>query len=212
MSKARFALVALATGVALAGCGPGPVSVAPSEPATSPSSEPSTDPATSPVVSAAPTAEPSSALASPIVGEWVSEFRCDHIVEILTEGGYGGTVVSTIVGNGLLPGVTSNEQIADPANPCDGAVVMAHSHAFTADGQFFSYDDGHGQVDAGRYEIVDADTVAINATPFTFTIDGDALTLAPDLPADCASTACAGVGQWATMVAQPGLTWERVPD
>ena len=208
MSKARVALLLVTAGLVLAACGTSALSTEPGVPATSPSTAP--DPTA--IATAEPSAEPSSAVVSPIVGEWVSEFRCEHIVEALTAGGYASTILSTIVGNGLLPGVTSPDQVADPEAPCVGAVVMAHSHAFTQDGQFYSYDDSHAQVDAGRYEIVDADTLAINATPFTFAIDGDTMTLVPDLPADCASTPCAGVGQWATMVAQPGLTWERVPD
>lgn len=210
MSKARVAAGVMMASLWFAACGTSGVSVGPTGATTS--TAPSAEPTTTPTTTAEPTAEPTTAVTSPIVGEWVSEFRCEHIVEVLTAGGYGGTVISTIVGNGLIPGVTSDDQIGDPADPCAGAVVLAHSHAFTADGQFFSYDDGHAQVDAGRYEIVDADTLAINSTPFTYVVDADTLTLVPDLPANCASTPCAGAGQWATMVAQPGLTWERVPD
>ena len=151
--------------------------------------------------SLAPTPVPSEAAepAHPLIGEWMGEHRCEHIVEALTAAGFETTILDNIVGNGLLPGVSSVDQVADPTDPCAGAIVVPHSHAFTADGQFASYDGSHQRVDNGLLTIVDEDTFFIDRVSFTYEIDGDSLTLTPD-----EST------QWSTMVALPGLVWRRV--
>ena len=101
----------------------------------------------------------------------------------------------------MLSGVAGVDQIADPDDPCEGAIVVPHSHEFTADGRFASYDGSHQQVDDGAFTIVDEDTFAIDRTTFTYVVEGDELTIKADEPT-----------QWSTMVALPGLVWERVEE
>ena len=165
------------------------------EPTAAPTATTQPTPPSTPAASASPQAD------HPLIGEWMGEHRCERIVEILTAAKLENAILENIVGNGLLPGVSSVDQIADPTDPCAGAIVVPHSHAFTSDGLFASYDGSHQRVDDGVLAIVDEDTFLINQVPFTYEIDGDSLTITPDDPT-----------QWATMVAMPGLVWRRVPD
>ena len=136
---------------------------------------------------------------SPLVGTWVGEHRCETIVDVLTAAGFATSIPQTVVGNGLIPGITSPEEI-DPANPCAGAVVREHAHVFTDEGEFQSLDWDGAQVDDGQYFVESADVLSINGTTFRFALNGDALTLEPF-----------NKDQWATMVALPGTTWRRAP-
>ena len=93
------------------------------------------------------------AVASPLVGEWRRIQTCEEVLEILTKAGFNKQVaLENMAGNGFLPGVSSPDQIADPKQPCKGAVPQAHSHFFTADGQFGSKDHQGDQVDDGTYK------------------------------------------------------------
>jgi len=76
-------------------------------------------------------------------------------------------------------------------------------------GRFGSYDWNHRQVDEGTYRIVDADTVTIGDASFDFRIVGEAMTLSADIPPECSGT-CLPTYEWATMVALPGTTFQRV--
>ena len=175
--------------------------------ATGDASRPS---ATSVVTSAseAASAEPSTATA-PIVGVWRGEHDCEGIAGAFTDAGFDeAVIIETVVGNGLIPGVTSPTDIPDVAELCADATVLEHSHEFTADGQFFSYDQDGNQVDFGTYELVDDDTVAIGdqRVEFDFTIGGDHLTLEPQVEPGCLDFNC----QWAVMVAMPWSGMDRV--
>ncbi|HEX7196763.1 MAG TPA: hypothetical protein VF364_08015 [Candidatus Limnocylindria bacterium] len=147
-----------------------------------------------------------------IVGVWEGEHECEGIADALAEAGFEETVViENIVGNGLLPGVESPDEVTDVTQPCRDATTLEHSHEFTADGEFFSYDQDGEEVDFGNYELVDEDTLVIGApdrpdVTFDFTIEGDHLTLEPQLPAGCLEFEC----QWAVMVAMPWSGMDRV--
>jgi hypothetical protein len=147
-----------------------------------------------------------------IVGVWRGVHECEGIAEALATAGFDeAVIVETIVGNGLLPGVGSPDEVADVATACEEATPLEHSHEFTADGQFFSYDHDGEEVDFGTYEVVDDDTMVIGApdrpdVEFDFTIEGDHLTLVPQLPAGCLEFKC----QWAVMVAMPWSGMDRV--
>ena len=144
-----------------------------------------------------------------LVGLWRGEHDCEGIAEALADAGFDEPVIiENVVGNGLIPGVTSPADIPDVAELCADATVLDHSHEFTADGQFFSYDQDGNEVDFGTYELIDDDTVAIGdqRVEFDFTIDGDHLTLEPKIPAGCAEFECV----WAVMVAMPWGGMDRV--
>jgi hypothetical protein len=191
----------LACGLLLAGCAGGAgssVSPAPSIAAASPSETAS--------------AEPSTANAA-IVGVWRGEHQCEGIADALAEAGFDESVIiENIVGNGLVPGVDSPDDVAGVSEACEEATSLEHSHEFTADGEFFSYDQDGNEVDFGTYELIDDDTLSIGAPDrpdirFDFTIDGDHLTLEPQLPEPgCLEFEC----QWAVMVAMPWSGMERV--
>jgi hypothetical protein len=170
---------------------------------------PSPSPMSSPSASVA-AASPSGRPVSSLVGEWKGEARCELIVDALRAAGFENSIVDNIVSNGLLPGVTSVDQVGDARHLCRSAVVREHSHFFTADGSFGSYDWNHRQVDDGTYRIVDADTVTIGEASFDYRIVGETMTLSANIPADC-SAACLPTYEWATMVALPGTTFQRVP-
>jgi hypothetical protein len=158
--------------------------------------------------SEAVSAEPSAA-AAPIVGMWRGEHDCEGIAGALTAAGFDETVIiEAVVGEGLIPGVTSPADIPDLAELCADAMVLEHSHEFTADGQFFSFDQDGNEVDFGTYELVDDDTVAIGdqRVEFDFTIEGDHLTLEPQVEPGCLAFEC----QWAVMVAMPWSGMDRV--
>jgi len=133
---------------------------------------------------------------------------CATIVDLFTQANDAEAGVANVIGNGLIPGVTSVDQLADPANPCQDAIPRDHAHFFTADGEFGSLDFDGNPVDDGRYEVIDDDTLEINGTEFTYHVDGDSLTLDTPIP-DCAATACAFEDNWRLMVAMPGTTWTR---
>ena len=157
---------------------------------------------------ASPSAEPSTPNA-PIVGVWRGEHQCEGIASALAEAGFDDSVIiDAIVGNGLVPGTESPEDVAGVTEACEEATTLEHSHEFTADGQFFSYDQAGNEVDFGTYELVDDDTVAIGGqrVEFDFTIEGDHMTLEPQVEPGCLEFEC----QWAVMVAMPWSGMERV--
>jgi hypothetical protein len=150
------------------------------------------------------------AMTSPIVGVWRGEHKCEGIAGALADAGFSQSVIiETVVGNELLPGLP--DDISDVTALCEDAAVLEHSHEFTADGQFFSYNQDGEEVDFGTYELVDDDTISIGApdrkgVTFDFAIEGDQLTLEPQLEEGCLAFEC----QWAVMVAMPWSGMKRV--
>ncbi len=206
-SLATLGLVAIAL-VIVTACG----GSQPAGSVTGATPEPTLDAATPAAASSAatPPASSSPAAANPLTGEWLGVQRCEIFVEVLTAAGYPETIPETVVGNGLIPNVTDPAKLADPANPCEGAVEYPHSHSFTADGRFASWDGTHRQVDDGFYAIVDEDTLTIGSATFTYAIDGDQLMLAPDMEPNVSDRDPAIDWQWAATVALDGHPWTRV--
>ena len=56
-----------------------------------------------------------------LVGVWERETHCEELVSALTDAGLDRWVVEFVAGDGFVPGVTTPDQIADAANPCEGA-------------------------------------------------------------------------------------------
>ena len=97
---------------------------------------------------------------------------------LLDDAGLDEFVAESVYGNGLVPGASSEADLKDPSQPCLGAVRRAHSHFFTATGEFGSRDFNGQRVDDGHYVIQESSTeIAMNGTPFGFYVDGDELTL-----------------------------------
>jgi hypothetical protein len=96
---------------------------------------------------------------------------------------------------------------ADPNDLCaDARPAEEHSHFFTEDGQFGSYDAEGQQVDGGDYAAVDTDTVSFPSHSSEFDYDGDILvdyavsadsaTFEVQLPTECVD-ACREAYAWA---------------
>lgn len=156
-------------------------------------------------------AAPSERSVAPLVGTWERETRCEEVVSMLTEAGLDGWVPEVVVGEGFVPRVRKPDQLADPANPCKGAVPREHSHFFTEDGRFGSLDWNGDTVDDGTYELVDGDRFVVSKefpdVTFSFSIDGDTIRFEPEIPTcspDCFEAL------WSVMVAYPGEEWNRV--
>ena len=198
----RWMMVGLAAiAIATAGCSAASSPVGAESPAGIPETAP-------PTASASASA---SAQTPAIVGEWVGVHDCARIVPILREAGLEEFVLESVYGNGLVPGVTSEDGLKDPENPCDGAVERKHSHFFTADGRFGSKDFDGQQVDDGTYTLEGDDGIVINGMRFRYEITGDELTLEPE-PVDisaCTTKECRFGAAWVLMVAMPGMTWTR---
>jgi hypothetical protein len=144
------------------------------------------------------------------VGEWQRTTTCAQLVQALEQAGLGKLAPEAVAGNGFVPGITTPDQLADPARPCKGAVPRKHSHFFTADGKFGSRDWNGEQVDDGTYEVIDDRTFVVSKefpeVTFHYVIEGDAITLDPVIPDSCLTFRCL----WSVAVAYPGRTWRRV--
>jgi hypothetical protein len=144
---------------------------------------------------------------APLVGTWRRTTTCEELVAALTKAGAPRKwVLEGVAGNGFIPGVTAPDQIADPTQPCAGAVPRRHSHFFRKSGAFGSLDWNGQQVDDGRYRIIRPGTVVISKVTFRYRIRGNKITFTPLVPKGCSSFRCA----WAISVAYPGKTWQRV--
>ena len=151
------------------------------------------------------------AAVSPLVGEWRRVTTCEEFVTAQEEAGFGEDVLEGVAGNGFIPGVRTADQIADPDDPCEGAVPREHSHFFTEWGTFGSLDWNGEQVDDDIYEIVDDRTFVIGTTTFHFKMIGeDEIMFEPVVPDDCSTKRCLWAASWSVAVAYPGETWERV--
>lgn len=156
---------------------------------------------------------PSPSAGPAIVGEWERTTTCEERVEALARAGLGRFAAEHAAGEGWLPGVTSPEQIKNPAQPCAGAVSLKHGHFFTADGKFGSRDAQGDQVDDGSYRSIDENTIVVQKEFGEVTFDyqvlpNGTLLLSPVMPA-CTASGCFAA-QWAVSVADPGLPWEPV--
>jgi hypothetical protein len=105
-----------------------------------------------------PSRSPSTQDPPAIVGEWHRLQSCSELEQVMTSAGLDQALLESIAGDGWIPGVTSVDQIADPTDPCEGAIAREHSHFFTADGRFGSRDANGQQVDDGHYELIGDDT------------------------------------------------------
>ena len=97
-----------------------------------------------------------------LVGTWQRVTTCAELATALTKAGLKKFVLEAVAGNGFISGVTRPNQIANPANPCQGAVTRKHSHFFTKDRRFGSLDWRGQPVDDGTYRLVDSRTLVIS--------------------------------------------------
>ena len=146
-----------------------------------------------------------------IVGTWQRVTTCEERLSALDDAGLDEFAVAHAAGEGWIPGVTSPEDIKDPAHPCNGAIPLRHGHFFTEDGLFGSTDDQGDQVDDGTYRVLDEDTIVVEKefgdVTFNYRIQDDGTMLLDPVMPECAKNGCFAA-QWAVSVAYPGLPWE----
>ena len=146
-----------------------------------------------------------------IVGTWRGQHTCEGIIDAMQEAGFGLPVaLESVVDNGLVPSADGAGSL-DLDHPCADAIAIDHSHVFTADGQFQSLNQVGDEVDFGTWAAIDEDTIVIGApdradVTFDYAVEGDVLTLEPDLEEGCLEFEC----QWAVMVAMSWSELERV--
>jgi hypothetical protein len=157
-----------------------------------------------------PAASSSEVLVSPLVGTWRRVTTCREFVQIQRQAGFEEVVLDGVAGNGFIPGITTGDQIADPAHPCQGAVPREHSHFFTEDGEFGSLDWNGEQVDDDTYVIIDDRAFVIGNTTFHYQVRGDTIMFEPVIPDDCSTKQCRDAASWSVAVAYPGEEWARV--
>jgi hypothetical protein len=166
-----------------------------------------------------PSGSSSAAAEASLVGEWQRVTTCADYVRALTWAGFPEAALEAAAGNGFIPGVTTVEDLADPAHPCRGAIPRRHSHFFTQDGQFGSRDWDGNQVDDGSYKTVDDHTLVIPygfeegppiQVTFHYRIAGETIRFDPVMPSDCSTSRCREAAAWSVAVALPGKTWRRV--
>jgi hypothetical protein len=152
---------------------------------------------------------PAKPAAPALVGTWLGLHNCQRIVDIMTAAGMPEQALLNAAESGTIPGVAAIEDIADPTNPCVGATDMRHWHFFTASGEFGSLDMNKQRVDDGHWTLIDADTLAINGTPFDFQVDGDELRIQAVDGGTCPTNGAWCAEAWKLMVAIPGMAWTR---
>jgi hypothetical protein len=98
-----------------------------------------------------------------IVGRWQTLRKCRGVVDSLKEANL----------RPLAPGVlgdyfpnASPEHLARKRHICRGAEAQRHSHFFTRNGLFGSFDQHHQVVDDGKYQVLDARTIRIRNRDF----------------------------------------------
>lgn len=152
--------------------------------------------------------------ALPLFGVWSRTQDCEGMAAAFEEAGIAESHADWIVGNWVGEGAE-----ADPEDLCaDARRAEAHSHFFTAEGGFGSYDANGDQVDGGDYAIVDDDTLsfASHSTEFgysgdilvDYTVSGDTATFEVQLPPDCTGT-CLDAHAWAISAFFGSDPWSR---
>jgi hypothetical protein len=203
--KTRLCLALVGLALAAAGCGSDERSAG--QPATSESTS----------SAAAPTTANTTATDPKLVGLWRRVNRCPELIGALGEAGLGAAAAS-VVGD-FFPG-SQPEELAEKEDLCEGAEPFVHYHFFDANGRFGSLDEEQDQVDDGMYEVIDEERFRIGdadtGVVFHYKVDGDRLSLTPEITAAMLEEALASPMEfspagWSVAVAYPGQEWKRVP-
>ena len=156
-----------------------------------------------------------------IVGRWQTLRKCGGLVDALKEAHL----------RALAPGVlgdyfpnASPEHLARKRHICRGAEGQRHSHFFTFNKLFGSFDQDHEIVDDGKYQVLDARTIRVRNgdfhSKFRYRIKNRAghrfLALRPVINKRKRRKALAhplefSAAGWAVAVAYTGHMWKFVP-
>jgi hypothetical protein len=187
MNRAIASAMLAGAVLAVSGCGS---SDEPSEFATNTPSSPASEPA-----------------ASPLVGEWRRVNSCEAFVRAFADAGLEDLAPEWLVGGGYF----QRRRDIDDARPCRGATEVEHSHYFTEDGRFGSYDQNGEQVDHGDYTLLDDTTLTFptHAKEFggditvRYRVQGDTLAFEVVAPDPCTG-GCRMATAWAISAFYPG--------
>jgi hypothetical protein len=196
-------LALLVTGLALASCAA----------ATESSSLPAAGTA-----AASPSQSSAAASAVPpvLIGTWTRTQGCEGQLAAFVEAGLIPSYADWITGNWVGDPA---EVDVDPDDLCAGARPdEEHSHFFTEDGRFGSYDAAGEQVDDGDFAVVDADTLSFpsHSAEFgydgdilvTYAVSGDSATFEVQVPSGC-EDACLLAHAWALSAFYGPDPWSR---
>jgi hypothetical protein len=145
-----------------------------------------------------------SAEAPELVGTWTRTQDCETMLAAFEHAGLVESHAVWIIGNWVGDPA---EVVADPEDLCaDARPAEEHSHFFTADGQFGSYDAEGEQVDSGDYAVVDTNILSFpsHSTEFgyagdilvDYAVGGDSATFEVQPPSEC-DNACLEAHAWA---------------
>jgi hypothetical protein len=201
----RITLLVTSIAIILAACGVSTPSLAIEQPtATQPPTATAIPPANT--LESIPTTSATEAPVSPLVGTWQRVNSCASLVQAFKEAGLIDLAPEWLVGGYF----TRLDQI-DNTDLCKGATEVVHSHFFTANGGFGSYDETGRQVDDGSYRIVDDRTIIFPSSNVTvhLSIEGNTVMFEVVVPDPCVGS-CRDNTAWALSAFYPGL-FERIP-
>jgi hypothetical protein len=206
----RITLLVAALFMILAACGvqaPTPAAIT-EQPTATEAVSTATETAPTNTPHSSPTTSAIKVPASPLVGEWQRVNSCASFVQVFKDAELMDLAPEWLVGGGYF---TSLDQI-DSTDLCKGAVEVLHSHFFTANGGFGSHDEKGRQVDDGRYQMVDDNTISfLPAGDVTvhFNVEGETLMFEVVVPEPCEGS-CREATAWALSAFYPG-PFQRVP-
>lgn len=142
----------------------------------------------------------------PLVGEWIATNECDALVAALEDAGLEQFAAK------MALGMTGERGKADPSDPCGGVQPAEHSHSFSAEGDFNSYDETGQEADFGSYEVTEDGTFTLSRPPFEseirYEVNGDTATFEVIVP-ECEDKQCQTEAALAIATFFP-RTYERV--
>ena len=158
-----------------------------------------------------PSSRASEPTPSPLVGEWRRVNSCEAFLRAFADAGLEDLAAEWLVGGGYF----QRRRDIDEGRPCHGATEVEHSHFFTADGRFGSYDQHGDEVDHGDYTSLDDTTLTFptHAKEFSgditvrYRVQEDTLDVEVVAPDPCTG-GCRPATAWAISAFYPG-TFER---
>jgi hypothetical protein len=156
-----------------------------------------------------------------IIGRWQTLRKCGGLVDALKQA-HLRVLAPGVLGD-YFPN-TSPERLARKRHICRGAEAQRHSHFFTRNGLFGSFDQDHQVVDDGKYQTLDANTIRIGNRDvharYRYRVKSRAghrfLSLRPVITDRKRRKALAhpfefNAAGWAVAVAYTGHLWKSVP-
>jgi hypothetical protein len=164
MRLRRLPLTAVLLAVLMSGCS---TSGAAPTPSNTPNVSGSSGPHPS-IELATPTVAAPTVAANALFGTWRRLGSCTQFFQAVRKAGTMDEIPEWIAGGVYL---ASPETAARADDPCVGARSVYHSHSFSPNLQFNSYDEKGEQADDGRYELVGNDTIVFGVVKVRYRID-----------------------------------------